>query len=38
MRALLVIGLVLGSALLASCSSTGAHIGDNLPEGLNPSL
>jgi hypothetical protein len=32
MRIVLVIGLVLGSALLASCSSTGAYIGDNLPE------
>jgi hypothetical protein len=31
MRIVLVIGLVLGSALLASCSSTGAYIGDNLP-------
>jgi hypothetical protein len=32
MRIVLVIGLVWGSALLASCSSTGAYIGDNLPE------
>jgi hypothetical protein len=32
MRIVSVIGLVLGSALLASCSSTGAYIGDNLPE------
>ena len=32
MRIVLVIGLVLSSALLASCSSTGAYIGDNLPE------
>jgi len=32
MRIVLVISLVLGSVLLASCSSTGAYIGDNLPE------
>jgi hypothetical protein len=32
MRIVLVIGLILGTALLASCSSTGAYIGDNLPE------
>jgi hypothetical protein len=32
MRIGLVIGVILGSALLASCSSTGAYIGDNLPE------
>ena len=32
MRLVLVIGLVWGSAFLASCSSTGAYIGDNLPE------
>jgi hypothetical protein len=32
MRIGLVIGVVLGGALLASCSSTGAFIGDNLPE------
>lgn len=32
MRVTLVIGVVLGGVLLASCSSTGAYIGDNLPE------
>ena len=32
MRLVCVIGVVLGSVLLASCSSTGAYIGDNLPE------
>ena len=32
MRIVLVIGVVLGGVLLASCSSTGAYIGDNLPE------
>ena len=32
MRIVLVIGLVWGSVLLASCSSTGAYLGDNLPE------
>jgi hypothetical protein len=32
MRVVLVIGLVLGGVLLASCGSTGAYIGDNLPE------
>ncbi len=32
MRFVVVIGVILGSALLASCSSTGAYIGDNLPE------
>jgi hypothetical protein len=32
MRIVVVIGVVLGGALLASCSSTGAYIGDNLPE------
>src|SRR4051794_39215663 len=32
MRVTLVIGVVLGGALLASCSSTGAYIGDTLPE------
>ncbi len=32
MRFILVIGLMMGSALLGSCSSTGAYIGDNLPE------
>jgi len=32
MRIVCVIGVVLGGVLLASCSSTGAVIGDNLPE------
>ena len=32
MRIVLVIGVVLGSVVLASCASTGAYIGDNLPE------
>jgi hypothetical protein len=32
MRIVLVIGVVLGGVLLASCASTGAYIGDNLPE------
>ena len=32
MRIVAMIGVVLGGALLASCSSTGAYIGDNLPE------
>jgi hypothetical protein len=32
MRIVLVIGVALGGALLASCSSTGAFIGDNLPQ------
>jgi hypothetical protein len=32
MRIVAVIGVVLGGVLLASCSSTGAYIGDNLPE------
>jgi hypothetical protein len=32
MRIVLVIGVVLGGVLLASCSSTGAYIGDTLPE------
>jgi hypothetical protein len=32
MRIVGVIGVVLGGVLLASCSSTGAYIGDNLPE------
>jgi hypothetical protein len=32
MRIMLVIGLILGSALLASCSSMSATIADNLPE------
>ena len=32
MRIVVVIGVVLGGVLLASCSSTGAYIGDNLPE------
>jgi hypothetical protein len=32
MRIVMMIGAVLGGFLLASCSSTGAYIGDNLPE------
>jgi hypothetical protein len=32
MRIASVIGLILGGVLLASCSSTGAFIGDTLPE------
>ncbi len=32
MRLVSVIGLVVGGALLASCASTGAYIGDTLPE------
>ena len=32
MRLVSVIGLILGGALLASCASTGAYIGDALPE------
>jgi hypothetical protein len=32
MRIVLVIGVILSGGLLASCSSTGAYIGDNLPE------
>jgi hypothetical protein len=32
MRIVCVIGVILGGVLLASCSSTGAYIGDNLPE------
>jgi hypothetical protein len=32
MRIVLVIGVVLGGVLLASCSSTGGYIGDTLPE------
>ena len=32
MRIVSVIGVILGGVLPASCGSTGAYIGDNLPE------